>query len=72
MSLQENIDDVIEKNHEMQGSLLALRKEIAEFQPECKLCDNITAQFEKIKSVIKIKKNQNLYDAIMSMKKKAI
>ncbi|CAG8824899.1 8916_t:CDS:1, partial [Dentiscutata erythropus] len=69
ISLQESIDVVIEKSHELQGSLLAIQKEITEFQPKCELCDNLKAQFEKIKSAVKIKKNQNLYNAVMSMKK---
>ncbi|CAG8819991.1 28420_t:CDS:1, partial [Dentiscutata erythropus] len=50
MSLQESIDVVIEKSHELQGSLLAIRKEVTEFQPKCESCDNLKAQFEKIKS----------------------
>ncbi|CAG8683486.1 23022_t:CDS:1, partial [Dentiscutata erythropus] len=43
MSLQESINEVIEKSHELQGSLLAIRKEVTEFQPKCESCDNLKA-----------------------------
>ncbi|CAG8802656.1 8151_t:CDS:1, partial [Dentiscutata erythropus] len=49
ISLQESIDEVIEKSHELQGSLLAIRKEVTKFQSKYELCDNLKAQFEKIK-----------------------
>ena len=70
MSLTENIDNIIEKNHEIQGLLLQVKKNINDNQdPHCESCNYIKAQFEKIKLSIKCKKNQTLYDAVINIKK---
>ena len=68
--MTENIDNIIEKNYEMQGLLLQVKKNINDSQdPRCEFCDYIKSQFEKIKLSIKCKKNQTLYDTVINIKK---